>query len=218
MIRPHRVTTQYVLSVPLRRPLRTVWVWLPNLISIWFLTVCQQELSCPHSILLPWRGEKICLQDSVSANWNPWDSWTRRVITEKEIPGWPASIAHLGCLQKSILILLSCTRIALNYTGYEIISCLCPLVTRMLEGTAEKNPHSTLGETQGLRSKVTANVTQPIWWQTSVPDSSIFHQAACQQLWMKHPKKCSQQHASPPKYFTNIQEWPIKSEKTFHHC
>lgn len=119
--------------------------------------------------------KKICLQDSVIGNLNLLGLWTRQV-KEKESPGWPTHIAHLGCLQKSLLILLDCTSTTLNCTGYEIKSCLCPLVT--LEGTEEifrETPHLTLGETEGPRSKITTNVTQPIWWQTKVPDSLTFH-------------------------------------------
>lgn len=58
------------------------------------------------------------------ANWNPRGLWTRQITIEKESPGWPTSIANLGHLHKSILILLYLARIASNYTGYEMKPCL----------------------------------------------------------------------------------------------
>lgn len=125
----------------------------------------------------------------------------------KESPRWPSSTAHPGCLRKSIFILLDFIRLALSYTGCEIKPRSGHLQSGFWKGLQQSSarpPHSTWGETEGLGTKVTSKVTQPIWQQALVPDSSIFHHAACQQCRMKHPRRRSQQHASPPKHFSNI--------------
>lgn len=122
------------------------------------------------------------------ANWNLQGFWTRQETIEKESPGWPTSIAHLGCLQKSVLTLFNLARIAFNYTGYETKWCLWS-TRNQNAGTDYRNlqidtphHHFTLGEIVRLQRKVTTNVTQSICCQTWVSDSLLFHQAACQHI------------------------------------
>lgn len=158
-------------------------------------------------MLLPWRGGKNLSPRQCESQVGPTGFENKTDNNRKESPGWPSSTVHPGCLRKSIFILLDFTGIALSYTGCEIKPRYGHLQSgcwKGLQQSSARPPHSTRGETEDLGSKVTSKVTQPIWRQASVPDSSIFHHAACQQCWMKHPKRCSQQDASPPKYFSNI--------------
>ena len=77
-----------------------------------------------HIPLLPWRRNKIIPKTVWKPTGNSKVCEQEWKQLKKESPGWPTSIAHLGCLQKSVLSLLNLARIAFSYTGYEVKWCL----------------------------------------------------------------------------------------------
>lgn len=136
---------------------------------IWFLFNFWQFANKSWVAHIPLEGRKSVCSFGVGKNLSPIQHesqlepvclWTRQVTVEKESPGWPT---------KKILVLLNLERMALNYRGDEMKSCLWPSCNQNA-GRDCRNVQIDAPFILALEklsaSHVTTKVTQPVWQQT----------------------------------------------------